>query len=265
MRPRARSGVASAERWSHSRMTARSSSPRRGSSSEPTTSVSPALDRHARRPPSRRRGGAARPSPRRPCRPPTPPGTRWPRRRAAPRSRTRWRRGCVQMRRQAESSTCRGSRLAPSSRLELVEQPLAARAGHELDVALLEVAVDARVVDGRGRLVGKAARQLHLLLGEAAFALGLADHEHDRASRRRTAAAARDRSSPPIAPSTRGSPRPADGSDTVSSTGSGLKRISRSLGRSSSRMNVAVDAVSRRPRRTRRARPACPRPPRTPR
>ena len=81
------------------------------------------------------------------------------------------------MRLQAESSTCLRVEAGAELEAELVEQALAARASHELDVALLEVAVDARVVHGRGRLVGEAASQFHLLLGEATFALGLADHE----------------------------------------------------------------------------------------
>ncbi len=80
---------------------------------------------------------------------------------------------------------------------ELVEQPLAARPRDELLVALLQIAVHAGVVHGRGRLVGQAAGQLHLLAGEPALALGLADHEE---TERRAAEPQRQRQAGLLAP-----------------------------------------------------------------
>ena len=61
---------------------------------------------------------------------------------------------------------------------QLAHQPVAAGAHLELAVPLGEVAIDARVVDRGGCLVGQPAHQRQLLGHEAALPLGLAHHEH---------------------------------------------------------------------------------------
>ena len=235
MRPRARRGVASSARWSHSSMTSRSAVPRRGSSSETMATVSP--ESMARLVAAQWPLGYRRPT--HSC-------TNSPLAQEARHSTC-----CSshraqisppvassssQMRRQAESSTVRGSRLALSSRLS----SFSSRSRR------------ARSSSSRLRCWRSWKTRALCTAADAWFARPRATSSSS-VVKRRSRSVSQITSRPSVSsPNRRGSERQvfspqrsmdsrlsasSDGSDRVSITGSRLKRISRSFGRSTSRIS----------------------------